>query len=205
MHTSENLQHHKLADAPMLGDHLAMDLLNTAAHQDGRPVDYWQTGEDVLRWLKQNGIEPIAGGDILTPDELLAQAKALRTLAHRLISEFAAGTLDDISGLNEYLHHYHSAPNLVWNNDKKLVFTRISRCETLASLLGPVAVAVAELLTEGNATLVKQCEHPECILWFYDRTKAHKRRWCSMALCGNRHKAAQFRKRNNGLEKAVKS
>ncbi|HEX8403835.1 MAG TPA: CGNR zinc finger domain-containing protein, partial [Duganella sp.] len=43
-----------------------------------------------------------------------------------------------------------------------------------------------------------QCEHPECILWFYDRTKSHKRRWCSMALCGNRYKAAQFRKRSQG-------
>lgn len=201
MHTSENLPHHERADAPILGDHLAMDLLNTAAHHDGKPVDYWQNGADVLRWLKQHGIEPVAGSDILAPDELLTQAKALRTLAHRLVSEFSAGTLGDISGLNEYLHCYHSAPHLEWNNDKKLVITRISRSETLASLLGPVAEAVAELLTEGNAALVKQCEHPECILWFYDRTKAHKRRWCSMALCGNRYKAAQFRKRNNGLEK----
>jgi predicted RNA-binding Zn ribbon-like protein len=61
-----------------------------------------------------------------------------------------------------------------------------------------VAEAVAQLLVEGNVALIKQCEHPDCILWFYDRTKAHKRRWCSMALCGNRHKAAQFRKRSSG-------
>ncbi|MFC4656205.1 MULTISPECIES: CGNR zinc finger domain-containing protein [Rheinheimera] len=53
-------------------------------------------------------------------------------------------------------------------------------------------------ILKGNAALVKQCEHPDCILWFYHRTKAHKRPWCSMALCGNRHKAAQFRKRSGG-------
>jgi predicted RNA-binding Zn ribbon-like protein len=64
-------------------------------------------------------------------------------------------------------------------------------------MLGQVAEAVAQLLVEGDATLVKQCEHLDCILWFYDRTKAHKRRWCSMATCGNRYKAAQFRKRNS--------
>jgi predicted RNA-binding Zn ribbon-like protein len=34
---------------------------------------------------------------------------------------------------------------------------------------------------------------------FYDRTKSHKRRWCSMALCGNRHKVAEFRKRRQGV------
>jgi predicted RNA-binding Zn ribbon-like protein len=31
------------------------------------------------------------------------------------------------------------------------------------------------------------------VLWFFDRTKSHRRRWCSMAVCGNRHKAARFR------------
>ncbi|MEN0036847.1 MAG: CGNR zinc finger domain-containing protein [Cellvibrio sp.] len=75
---------------------------------------------------------------------------------------------------------------------------RTANGETAKALLGPVAEAVAQLLVEGNFELVKQCEHPDCILWFYDRTKAHKRRWCSMALCGNRYKAAQFRKRSSG-------
>jgi predicted RNA-binding Zn ribbon-like protein len=75
---------------------------------------------------------------------------------------------------------------------------RIARGDAIASLLGPVAEAVAQLLAEGNFALVKQCEHPDCILWFYDRTKSHKRRWCSMAQCGNRYKAAQFRKRSSG-------
>jgi len=83
------------------------------------------------------------------------------------------------------------------NAEGKLTLSRISRSTSIGSLLGPVAEAVAQLLVEGNFDLVKQCEHPDCILWFYDRTKAHKRRWCSMALCGNRHKAAQFRKRSS--------
>ena len=45
--------------------------------------------------------------------------------------------------------------------------------------------------------LIRECEHPDCVLWFYDRTKSHRRRWCSMALCGNRHKVAEFRKRQH--------
>nr|WP_254214234.1 CGNR zinc finger domain-containing protein [Burkholderia multivorans] len=36
------------------------------------------------------------------------------------------------------------------------------------------------------------------MLWFLDRTKSHRRRWCSKALCGNRQKVAAFRRRHNG-------
>jgi len=62
-------------------------------------------------------------------------------------------------------------------------------------LLAPLAEQAGELIATGDFTLVRQCEHSECILWFYDRTKSHRRRWCSMALCGNRHKVAEHRKR----------
>jgi predicted RNA-binding Zn ribbon-like protein len=36
---------------------------------------------------------------------------------------------------------------------------------------------------------------------FYDDSKTQRRRWCSMALCGNRSKVAAFTRRHGG-EKA---
>lgn len=186
------------ADAPMLGDHLAMDLLNTEVRSNGEIVEYWNGGDDVLRWLKRCGVISASDGKAVDLAELLTQAIALRTLARRLIVRHKDNKKDEVSALNAYLHAYLSAPHLDHDHEGKLVLTRSARGDTIASLLGPVAEAVAQLLVEGDFALVKQCEHPDCILWFYDRTKAHKRRWCSMALCGNRHKAAQFRKRNSG-------
>ncbi|MBU1619905.1 MAG: CGNR zinc finger domain-containing protein [Gammaproteobacteria bacterium] len=183
--------------APMLGDHLAMDLLNTEARDDGKAVEFWNTDADVLQWLARYDINPTTEGKTLTPGELLTQAKALRVLARQLISEFREEKSPDISKLNQYLHSFLTVPTLERDHKGQLVLNRVSRSEIIGSLLGPVAEAVAQLLVEGNFDLVKQCEHPDCILWFYDRTKAHKRRWCSMALCGNRHKAAQFRKRSS--------
>ncbi|QAA94211.1 CGNR zinc finger domain-containing protein [Pollutimonas thiosulfatoxidans] len=106
------------------------------------------------------------------------------------------GDARDVDALNEYLHAYLSAPQLQCDSEGKLMLTRTARGDAIVSMLGAVAEAVAQLLVEGDFTLIKQCEHPDCILWFYDRTKARKRWWCSMALCGNRHKAAQFRKRS---------
>jgi len=42
---------------------------------------------------------------------------------------------------------------------------------------------------------VKACEGPVCTLLFADHTRGRARRWCSMALCGNRAKQAAHRHR----------
>lgn len=44
------------------------------------------------------------------------------------------------------------------------------------------------------------CGATNCILIYYDTTKSRTRRWCSMATCGNRAKAALFYKRSRGEE-----
>lgn len=194
---SEILHNEIQSGAPMLGDHLAMDLLNTEARDDGKAVEFWNNEQDVLQWLARYDIVPAAEGDSFAPTELLTQAKALRTLARKLVTELKEEKTPEISELNQYLHAFDTAPHLARDAEGKLTLSRVSHTDSIGSLLGPVAEAVAQLLVEGNFDLVKQCEHPDCILWFYDKTKAHKRRWCSMALCGNRHKAAQFRKRSS--------
>ena len=186
-------------DAPMVGDHLAMDLLNTEARSQGQVVDYWNTGEDVLRWLVRHGVAPASRNGGAAPVGLLAHARTLRTQARELITKRKDGKPGDVRGLNKYLHAHLSAPHLDRDNAGHFTLTRVPRGDAIASLLGPVAEAVAQLLAEGDFALVRQCEHPDCILWFYDRTKSHKRRWCSMALCGNRYKATQFRKRSSEI------
>jgi len=186
-----------MQEAPLLADHLALDLLNTVARSDGTIVDYWNTGDDVMTWLARCGVNPVAPGQVGRP-ALLAQATRLRSLAGRLVARQKEGVAVDVRELNTFLHAYLSAPHLARDEDGKLTLARKPGGDPVAALLGPVAEAVAELLVEGDFALVRQCEHPDCILWFYDRTKAHKRRWCSMAVCGNRYKAAQFRKRSSG-------
>jgi predicted RNA-binding Zn ribbon-like protein len=40
---------------------------------------------------------------------------------------------------------------------------------------------------------LKLCSSGECRWAFYDRSKNHSSRWCTMASCGNREKARRFR------------
>lgn len=183
-----------LPEAPQVGDHLALDLLNTEARSQGVAVDYWATSEDVHRWLVRQGVVP-ASQD--TPPDLLAHGRELRTAVREAVSTRKAGGPIALDVLNAHLHAYLTSPLLQRDEAGVLTLTRAPRGDTTASLLGPVAEAAAQLLAEGDFALVRQCEHPDCVLWFYDRTKSHKRRWCSMAQCGNRHKATRFRERSN--------
>ena len=67
---------------------------------------------------------------------------------------------------------------------------------TAESLLVPVAESMARLVSEEDFTYVKACEGHVCSLLFLDKTRRHARRWCSMAICGNRAKVAAYRARN---------
>jgi len=182
-------------EIPMVGDHLALDLLNTEMRVGNEAVDLWRSGEDVHAWLERCGLVASVSIAAAEKQTLLMQARELRTLARQLIEQWKNGQMGDVRPLNKFLDGYTSAPQVTADDTGKLVLTRVSKADTVVSALGPVAEAIAQLLTEGELDLVKTCAHPECILWFYDRTKSHKRRWCSMASCGNRYKAAQFRKK----------
>jgi len=71
----------------------------------------------------------------------------------------------------------------------------VARESGLEWLLAAIARSAAELMVEGAAAPIKRCANPECRLFFYDDSRTRQRRWCSMALCGNRHKVAAFLRR----------
>ena len=71
----------------------------------------------------------------------------------------------------------------------------IARESGLEWLLAAIARSAAELLVEGPQAPVRRCANPNCRLFFYDASRTRRRRWCSMATCGNRHKVSTFLKR----------
>lgn len=61
----------------------------------------------------------------------------------------------------------------------------------LATMLAGVAVAEAQ----GTWSRLKVCSSDTCQWAFYDRSKNHSGRWCSMGACGNRAKTRAYRTR----------
>ena len=73
----------------------------------------------------------------------------------------------------------------------------VAKEESLEWLLAAIARSGAELIAESPTGNLKQCANPDCQILFYDDSRTHRRRWCSMALCGNRSKVAAFARRNH--------
>jgi len=58
-------------------------------------------------------------------------------------------------------------------------------------VLVPIAHSVAEIVADPRAhEAVRKCANDGCALYFYDTSRTGRRRWCSMAACGNRAKVA---------------
>uniref|UniRef100_C6BLP7 Zinc finger CGNR domain-containing protein n=2 Tax=Ralstonia pickettii TaxID=329 RepID=C6BLP7_RALP1 len=182
---------------PLIADHPVLDMLNTVANANGQPHDCWQTDADVSDWLIRAGwlAEPLAGR--YPPGVLLAVARHLREVTRMLVEARKAGRAANADAINVLLRQAPSHPVLVWN-DKTPRVELLRPADSVEQCLAPLAEAAAHLLAEGDFGLVRMCEYPECTRWFYDRTKSHKRRWCSMGVCGNRHKVAEYRRRQQG-------
>jgi len=179
----------------VLADHPVLDMLNTRANVDGVPFEFWQGDADVERWLVRLGWAEEGAVPVFEEGALLGATRGLREVIRVLLEQRKAGQQGDPGALNAFLRKAVSPPQLAWPAPGELRLERQRKVQTAEQFLAPIAEAAATLLVEGDFGLIRTCEHPECVLWFYDRTKGHRRRWCSMALCGNRHKVAEFRKR----------
>ncbi|MBH1928970.1 CGNR zinc finger domain-containing protein [Serratia rubidaea] len=184
---------HSVEGPLFVADHGALDFLNTLAQLNGQPYDFWQSDDDVRHWLEQAGLAAAPDAPASTDGELLHEARRLREAIRILVKQKKAGETPDPAVLNRYLSTAVSHQQLVADRQGGLSIKRIYNGKTPTRLLAPVAELAASLLADAHFDLVRECEHPDCTLWFYDRTKSHRRRWCSMALCGNRAKVARFR------------
>ncbi|SRR5581483_937673 len=168
-----------------IGGDPAVDLLNTEIVRDGEPVDLWQKPEDVLRWLTE-----VSGRDIRSHLSL-SKVKELRAAARSLMTTLARGgraRRRDVAVVNAALARGRGSFQLAIA--KGGIHTRFQ--PEADDVLFRLASYVADFLASADLTLVKPCQGTNCVLMFYDVTKSHTRRWCSMEGCGNRMKAALF-------------
>lgn len=63
-------------------------------------------------------------------------------------------------------------------------------------VLTPIARAIADLVVSSPSVEIRKCANPRCVLYFRDRSRTRRRRWCSMTVCGNRMKVAAHVRRH---------
>ena len=203
-----------LGQAILVGDHAALDFLNTIAAPRGEVIESISDGNAYLSWLADVGLlEPSEIQKLLLKfgkpavDQVAREARELREWFRQVITKSSAThvhwqTSSVIAKLNPILDMDSSYRQLEMF-DKHLTLVERHRFTRARQLLVPVAQHIAELVTNGDPSLIKCCANPPCTLWFYDRTKTHRRRFCSVSVCGNRVKVAAFRLRQQQSKKAV--
>jgi predicted RNA-binding Zn ribbon-like protein len=205
-----------------IADNPGLDFLNSIAVPVDTKVEWLASGEDLIAWIKQAGLIPhdvlsdfrknAAPGEL---DAIAAQARALRDwfkpFVYRHMSRpIEPNAVRQLEPLNQLLAHDDEFGQIVVRNrlykqdhgrrgQKRrasgLVWRRQRRWQSPESLLLPLARSLADLVCTEDFTSVKACEGPECTLLFIDRTRVGARRWCTMAVCGNRAKQAAYRER----------
>lgn len=155
---------------------LLLDLLNTRPLVDGTVTDALQDERAAKRWLAEKGLPH-------SPAEVAAARQVRNAIARVVRHEAPARTLQpflaDVSqtpsiterGLHWELHAGSADPFSV-----RCLLTWARLEETLPGRLRP-------------------CANDNCNLFLLDHSRANIRRWCSMAVCGNRLKARRHHQR----------
>lgn len=184
------------------------DFLNTLDRDDGFPREHLSSLDDALAWFVDRGVIHREGADraraqvasqpaVAARDlaRVHAVRKALREVAEAITAQRAprVGALDTV---NRALHARQvielvPAPDGV-SVDHRHVGDPID--DALARLADPL---VSEL-TAGHPERIRICASETCQWVFYDTSRTGRRRWCDMATCGNRAKAARHRARAKG-------
>jgi predicted RNA-binding Zn ribbon-like protein len=185
-------------------DH-SLDFVNTEVMLGGVRTDLLQTFDDLARWLEQANIPSVTEmqrfakiwTDTSDAKATLQAARALRSVLRNAVKRVAGiGRIpsDLATALTKELQRPRLATEVVHSHGR-LKTKPHWILEKPRDLLVPVAHYAANFFATANYSAIRKCEDPQCILFFYDTSKNHSRRWCSMELCGNRSKVAAFRER----------
>lgn len=166
---------------------LVLDFINTFDRS-------LRTSPHLLQWwLVEADLAPFPGPGISTEDlkAISAFADALANLAMASASHMPFNQAD-LDCLNAWANECPIAPLLALNGFDW-------EPATFHASLAVVAIEGVELFGRSTRNQIRKCSNENCSSLFLDRSKTGRRRWCSMAGCGNYAKVAAFNKRKKAI------
>lgn len=174
-----------------VGSHPALDFCNTRAGWGAAtPKEYLRAPAVLALWARENGLVASATADDDTA--ALERALALREALYRCA--LGAGTAGDWALVSGEAAGARAGSLLAPGGAAGAVWRPRAAPGTTADALRAVAIAAEALLTSDLSGFVTACPGEGCGWLFADRRR--RRRWCSMAACGNRAKARRFAQRH---------
>ncbi|MEU3303554.1 CGNR zinc finger domain-containing protein [Streptomyces sp. NPDC006678] len=165
---------------PLVGEPLALDLLNTRWIHEGEEHDLLDSVNGLGTWLASSGLDGRFTADGATLVRTRAARDALAAVMDRPGDAAATARADAV------LEHGRIRAALTPGGPAE-------RTEFADPSWGPGWTAVRDYLEllRTAPDRIRACAHTACVLRFFDTSRNGTRRWCSMAVCGNRAKASR--------------
>lgn len=200
-----------------IGERLWLDFVNTDEMRRGDRVDLLRDFDSLVEFLEEVGSldaerasgmhrraqQQPAGAAAALVDARRVRA-ALRALAERgALSDKARW--DALGEINRVLGRSAGTRRVEPRSDGTFGRSFVPVGDAFAGLIIPVVESAADSLISGELSRVRRCSDGRCTRVFLDATRNGRRRWCEMATCGNRAKAARFRARERGPDARIAS
>ena len=181
-----------------VGNHLALDFLNTRPVQNGEPVELLPDFAALLRWYQAadllNSREAAnlqqQWGQSVRARQVLEAMRALRERLRKQILSWEGGSAvhhSTVDELNRLMAEHPMRTRLKEKGHPPSTELWFEPHQP-EDLFAPLAHSAATLFANVDRNRVRKCD--QCVLHFRDTSKKGTRRWCSMQLCGNRLKVA---------------
>ena len=185
-----------------------MRFVNTVDWRDdpGRRVDNLSGYAELVRWARENGAVSAAAAARLAHEAGRKPAAAHAALQHAVTVREALASVLRAAALKRQpppadLQRFNAA---LAESGRHLHITGGERgfhCawdtnDRLDRVLWPAVRSAADLLTSSELPRLRLCEGEGCGWFFMDNTRNRSRRWCNMAVCGNRAKVRRFYRRH---------
>ena len=190
-----------------IGERLWLDFVNTDDVRRNVRFDALREFETFVQWLEAANVvdgerasglrrraqQQPSGAAAALVDARRVRA-SLRALAERGNSTEKA-RIDTLTEINRILGRSAGTRRLEPKDDGTFARSFVPVGDAFAGLMIPVVESAADALVIGELARIRRCADGRCPRVFYDGTKNGRRRWCDMATCGNRAKAARHRVR----------
>lgn len=187
---------------PLIGEHLALDLVNTHVNLPSTgPLDLLETVTQLRHWIDCESVRlpatVTAGANALNETDLV-EVRQVRADAASAIERARHGTAPTpqaLRGLNSAQRDAPPINELRWDGNAVVAVQRREGPggRRLAAYL---AETTAGLLSDPKVTTIRKCEADFCVLLFLPTHP--RRRWCSAKVCGNRARVARHYQRHKG-------
>jgi predicted RNA-binding Zn ribbon-like protein len=188
------IENHRFSDRDFIAGEASLDFINTLAGRDrSEPRDRLDSYERLLEWAAHANLLPGVAPFLATSHSSLPPRSscAREDARESLFSVVSAGLR--AGGRGAQFHVFWLAGATA--QDFRFADGRRPACaedDALDLFCAIVAWRVVEHVLTAPPGRLRVCPGPDCAWTFIDRSKAGRRRWCDMAVCGNAAKSRRF-------------